>query len=72
MSYKTASQDEDVVASPFIMPRRGNTTNPRASTYYRQDPSLQETMDKHVKLGQSNDRTYVILPARKEICYQRQ
>ena len=56
MIYKTASQEEDAVAPPFIMPRHGNATNPAACAYYRQDSSV-----KRINLGQSNDRIYVDL-----------
>ena len=65
MIYKTVSQEEDAVAPLFIMPRHGNTTNPGASAYYRQDSSVKETIDKRIKLGQSNERIYVDLVSKE-------
>ena len=65
MIYKTASQEEDAVAPPFIMPRHGNATNPGASAYYRQD-SFKEIIDKRINLGQSNDRIYVDLASKEK------
>ena len=62
MMYKTASQEEDSVSPPFIMPRYGNATNPEA--YYLQDPSVKETIDKRINLGQSKDRIYLDLASK--------
>ena len=66
MIYKTASQEEDAVAPPFIMPRHGNATNPGTCAYYRQDSSVKETIDKCINLGQSNDRIYVDLASKEK------
>ena len=66
MIYKTTSQEEDAVAPPFIMPRHGNTTNPGACTYYRQNSSVKKTIDKCINLGQSNDRIYIDLGSKEK------
>ena len=66
MTCKTASQEEDALAPPFIMPRHGNATNPGACAYYHQDSSVKETIDKRTNLGQSNDRIYVDLASKEK------
>ena len=66
MIYKNTSQEEDAVVPPFLMSRCGNTTNTGVCKYYRQDPSVKETIDKRIKLCQSNDRIYVDLPSKEK------
>ena len=66
MIHKTASQEEDAVVPPFIMPRHGNATNPGVCAYYRQDSSVKETIDKRSSLDQSDDRIYVDLASKNK------
>ena len=66
MTCKTASQEKDAVALPFIMLRHGNATNPGACVYYPEDLSVKETIDKRTNLGQSNDRIYVDLASKEK------
>ena len=60
MIYKTASQKEDAVAPPFTTLRHRNTANPGACTYYGQDASVKETIDKRIKLGQLNGKIPIL------------
>ena len=52
----------------FFMPRHGNATSPNAPLYFRQDPLIKENTDKGIDLGHSNEKIYVDLARREQIC----